>query len=325
MPAPAADEASGRFRLFGGVLQSDRPLPGLPVAPPADDGQSVFWDLCTHDAAAAPAHSPGQVVTGRLTFSSGPVVSLADGGALPEIVISDTGRFTIDAAARRIDHWAPSPVDRAAVALDLIGVVLPYAMHRDGLWCMHASAVLTPGGVVAFVAERGTGKSTLAAAAVQAGCALVADDVVVLRDMKGMLTVTPSGLPLRLHASTARDVGVSSDDGDGWGKVRVPGVPVEGTLPLAAVYLLSAAPPGDDVARVARGTRAAALALLTNGKITGLLGGRAAGEALERCVALAAAAVVYDLAVPRDLARLSDVVQALLAWHAAPHPSSLPA
>jgi hypothetical protein len=322
LTAPAADMAPGRFRAFGGVLQSARPLPGLPVAAAADDGQFPFWCLVTHESDVAPAHTPDARIAGRLTYSSGPVVTLSEHRATAEVVISDTGRFTIDAEARIISHLAPVGVDRAAVALDLIGVVLPYAMHREGAWCMHASAVQTPEGAVAFVATRGTGKSTLAAACVQAGCALVADDVVVLREQAGAVTVTPSGVPLRLRAETARRVGVYADDADGWGKVRVAGPLLDAVLPLAAVYLLSAASPDDSVERVERGTRAAALALFTNGKITELLGGVAAGEALGRCVTLAGMAPVYDIAVPRDLARLPDVVQALLRWHAAPRPGS---
>jgi hypothetical protein len=324
MRLPAADEATGSFRVFGGVLQSDCPLPGLPVAPFADDGQFPFWRLVTRTTDVAPSHTPEASVTGRLAYSSGPVVTLADRGPTPEIVVSDTGRFTIDAEARTIGHLAPVGVDRAAVALDLIGVVLPYAMHRDGAWCMHASAVQTPGGAVAFVATRGTGKSTLAAACVQAGCALVADDVVVLRERAGAVTVAPSGVPLRLRADTARGVGLRADDADGWGKVRVAASTVDAVLPLAAVYLLSAASPADTVARAERSTRAAALALLTNGKVTELLGGIAAGEALGRCVTLAGLAPVYDLAVPRDLARLPDVVQALLTWHTAARPTPVP-
>ncbi|MES3034160.1 MAG: hypothetical protein V4813_09210 [Gemmatimonadota bacterium] len=296
------------------MLHTDRPLPGLPVAPIAGDGQFPFWTLRTVDTEGAPRHSEGATPFGQQPYSSGPVASLAEGVAGPEIVVSDTGRFSIDVASRTIVHQAPPGVDRAAVALDLIGVVLPFVFHLDGAWCMHASAVQTEAGVIAFVATRGTGKSTLAAACLQSGDALVADDVLVLRERAGLVTVTPSGVPLRLRVETAQAVGAERGAMDGWGKVRVEGALSQREMPLHAIYLLSAASADATVERVPRSTRAAALALLSHGKIAELLGTAGAGDALARCVTLAGTTPVYDLAVPRDLARLPAVVQALHAW-----------
>lgn len=318
-PAPVAHGAPGRVRVYGGFLATDRSLPGLPVAPNVGDGQLPFWDLHTHDTNGAPVgHSTGASLIGQLEYASGVSVSLGRRDDVAEIVVSDTGRFDLVAHGTRITHRAPAEVDRAAVALDLIGVVLPYALHRDGAWCVHASAVQTPAGAIAFVAARGTGKSTLATACVQAGCALVADDVVVLRQSAHGITVTPAGVPLRLRADTARAVHVAADSADVWGKVRVNGAVAHDTLPLAAIYLLQPMPADAAVSRVPRPTRAAALALLAYGKITALLGGEAGGEALSRCVELAHGAAVYDLAIPRDLARLHDVTARLLAWHTSP-------
>ena len=316
-PAPAAHDAPGRVRIFGGVLHTDRSLPGLPVAPIAGDGQFPFWTLHTSRTDTAPAHSSGASVVGQQAYSSGPVVSLAEGAEGPEIVVSDTGRFTIDLERHSISHLAPRGVDRGAVALDLIGMVLPFAFHLEGAWCVHASAVLSDAGVIAFVAARGTGKSTLAAACLQAGCALVADDVLVLRERDGVVTVTPSGLPLRLRADTARTVGADTSTTDAWGKVRVEADLWQQELPLAAIYLLTASPPDATVKREMRSTRASALALLSHGKITELLGAAGAGIALARCVTLAGTSRVYDLVVPRDLIRLTSVVQSLRDWHSA--------
>jgi hypothetical protein len=319
--APDAHGAPGRIRLFGGILATDRSLPGLPVAAHAGDGQFVLWHLETHDGpASGVGHTADARLLGRLEYSSGPVVTLGETGNSTEVLVSDTGRFTLSEDGAHIAHLAPPHVDRSAVALDLIGVVLPVALHRDGAWCVHASAVRTPSGVVAFIAERGTGKSTLAATCVQEGSTLVADDVVVLRESPAGISVTPSGAPLRLRAATARAVGAATDDVDSWGKVRVAGEMAHDTLPLAAIYVLQATSPDGDVQRVPRAPRAAALALLAHGKITALLGGDAAGVALSRCVSLAHRAAVYDLAVPRNLARIGEVTAQLLDWHAAPAP-----
>jgi hypothetical protein len=135
------------------------------------------------------------------------------------------------------------------------------------------------------------------------------------------VTVTPAGLPLRVREATARAVGVDVGTADEWGKVRLTGAVVAHDLPLAAIYVLHPIEPDAAPERVQRAPRAAALALLTNGKITELLGHPGSGEALTRCVALANASTSYDLGVPRDLSRLPAVVNALLSWHAGHSPS----
>ena len=317
-PASDAHAAPGRVRVFGGILATDRPLPGLPAAAIGEDSP-VFWSLVTCDVPhGTVGHSDGLQPVGRLTYSDGTLVTRATRESGEEISISDTGLFTLRGPRGVITHDAPVAVDRAAAALDLIGVVLPYALHLSGAWCIHASAVLTATGAIAFVAPRGTGKSTLAMACMRAGCALVADDVVVLRSAGGTVTVTPSGLPLRVHERTAQTVGAATDAADEWGKVRISGRLAAHDVALAAIYVLSPVDASAPVERAPRATRAAALALLANGKITELLGADAAGDALSRCVELAHATPVYDLAVPRDLDRLRDVTTALLGWHDAP-------
>ena len=264
----------------------------------------------------SPAHTTHAVPLGTSAYSSGVALSLARRDAVLELVISDTGRFDIPATRGPIVHHTARGVERGAVALDLIGVVLPLAFHRDGAWCVHASAVETPAGVIAFVASRGTGKSTLAASCVQRGCALVADDVVVLRQSAAGVTVTPSGLPLRVGAATARALGVpDAGPSDAWGKVQVAGQAADRVLPLAALYVLHAAAADAPVQRAPRAPRDAALAMLANGKITELLGTAEVGETLARCATLAGTVPCYDLAVPRALERLESVTTALLAWH----------
>ena len=189
-------------------------------------------------------------------------------------------------------------------------------LHREGAWCVHASAVHTRDGVVAFIAPRGTGKSTLATACVQRGCALVADDVVVLRTSSQGITVTPTGLPLRLRADTARALGAAESGSDAWGKVRVDGPLVHEARPLAAIYVLSPVAPDAAVERATRAPRAAALALFAHGKITELLGADTDGDALTRCVDIAGRATVFDLAVPRDLdAPGRNVQKRCSRWH----------
>lgn len=62
----------------------------------------------------------------------------------------------------------------------LLHQVLPLALSRTGRFVLHACAVETDSGTVAFLGQSGSGKSSLAAACCRRGAALVADDALAL-------------------------------------------------------------------------------------------------------------------------------------------------
>jgi hypothetical protein len=312
--------------VFGGALRADAPLPGLPVVH-ANDGFSVFATLSTRHALP---DLPGGLSLGAHTYGSGITLALNAVDAISgpwRLAISDTGVFEISSSGAQIVHAAPRDVDRAAVTLDLIGAVLPIAFFRMGRWCVHASAVATPAGAVLFVAERGVGKSTLAAACAQAGAPLMADDVVVLERRHGAVLAIPSGVPLRLREASARAVAPEAGNAatDGWGKVRLTVPTQTAPLTVAAVYVLAPSVGDGVVSRTAVGATAAALALVAHGKVTPLLGGPVAPEAFLRATSFAADMPTYTLSVPRDLTRVAEVAAQVRAWHAVPAPATVPA
>ncbi len=57
------------------------------------------------------------------------------------------------------------------------GPALCSALAHRGIFCLHGSAALTPGGAVAFIGESGAGKSTLVSLLAELGWPKVADDV----------------------------------------------------------------------------------------------------------------------------------------------------
>ena len=79
--------------------------------------------------------------------------------------------------------------------------VLPLLLSRRGL-VLHASAVVTPRGAVAFLGATGTGKSTLAASFWTAGHALVADDCLRLARAGGRHAAVPGYAAVRLWLDT---------------------------------------------------------------------------------------------------------------------------
>lgn len=88
--------------------------------------------------------------------------------------------------------------------------VLPLALSKRGKQVFHASAIETPAGAVAFMAESGRGKSTLAASFATSGFRFLTDDALLLEAVEGGYTVLPSHPSIRLW-DDSRDVLIGAD------------------------------------------------------------------------------------------------------------------
>src|SRR5690606_18526516 len=89
--------------------------------------------------------------------------------------------------------------------------VLPLVLQAAGTEVLHASAVLTPRGVLALCAESGTGKSTLAYGLSRRGYPLWADDAVAFEADETCTNAMPLPFALRLQRDAVRFF----DDGRG--------------------------------------------------------------------------------------------------------------
>lgn len=118
-------------------------------------------------------------------------------------------RFVVRVDERCIDGYPSNRLPFGAVRPTLLNIVMPLVFGRERL-VLHASAVATPSGAVAFVGRPGSGKSTLAAALARAGCAFLTDDVLVLREASRTLEAVPSQLALRVWIDSARELVGSS-------------------------------------------------------------------------------------------------------------------
>lgn len=154
--------------------------------------------------------------------------------------------FLVDSEGRDIACvYAASGVSVATLRHLVIDHVLPRVLNLRGLDALHATAVVIKNRVCAFVAEAGTGKSTLAASFHLAGYPAFCDDCLVLRDTHP-LTVLPAYPGVRLWEQSFHALG---------GSAAVLGVPVAQytaktrqlgsaesfraePLPLARIYLL---------------------------------------------------------------------------------------
>jgi len=167
----------------------------------------------------------------------------------------DLADFLIDAAGCRIDCVAAIPATSQATLRHLvIDHVLPRVLSLIGFEAFHATAVVIGDGACAFVADAGTGKSTIAASFHIAGYPSFCDDCMVLRDTEP-LTALPAYPGVRLWEESFRALS---------GSAAASGLPVaqytgktrhlggaEGfrgePLPLRRIYLLQRLNPVDAI------------------------------------------------------------------------------
>lgn len=92
--------------------------------------------------------------------------------------------------------------------LVILGWAFAALLHQRGLLTLHASAVAVAGGVVAFLGEKGRGKSTIAAALHARGHGIVADDMTAAQVNTSRPPMVFPGFPqLRLWPEAAAALG----------------------------------------------------------------------------------------------------------------------
>lgn len=179
--------------------------------------------------------------------------------------------------------------DARAVRTIVANMALGVALHQRGILTFHASAVAMPGGVVAFIGDKGWGKSTMAAAFHRQGCTVLTDDVLgVVHDDAGEVAALPGYPQVKLWpdaiaGSTGADF-KKLDRVYGGTEKRV--MALEGAfprhpLPLRGIYVLVG---GDHLAIERLAPRAAFMHLLRHSYAVNLLQRtRTAGRHLNQC------------------------------------------
>jgi hypothetical protein len=159
---------------FSNYLESE-----LMPSGPGDEQQSLFFHLANFP----PFSLDSQV--GELVYSS---PGLPDGGKslfmLRRFKTCDLASFDGIAdfyiQSHSIICHLLNPAYLATAEEIFIGLILGYWLEIHAVPVIHASAVVISNGAVAFPSHRGSGKSSLAAAFVQAGNRLLSDDILPL-------------------------------------------------------------------------------------------------------------------------------------------------
>jgi hypothetical protein len=151
--------------------------------------------------------------------------------------------FLVEADGRRIHARKLDEARDEAFLAYLLVHALSFSMVRLAREPLHATAVITDRGAVAFLAPSGGGKSTLGALFVRAGCPLLTDDMLVLT-FDGDRCLAHAGPPqIKLYRGVAERIFGSAAGGVPLNpvteKLVLPlGQAAPGPVPLRAIYVL---------------------------------------------------------------------------------------
>lgn len=239
------------FQLFGLYVTSNRSLPGLEAIP--TNGRTEDLSVCF--GTAPPNDIRGDCVNraellyeSRYRTENGEPAFrtwMTPDRSLMRIRYQDSTEFWIDLDGGKIwAEWGEKSSFEDSVDY-LLGPIFGMILRMRGVICLHASAVTCGDGAVAFVGEPGAGKSTTAAAMVQRGHALLADDIVAIVERGDEFRAVPAypmiGLwPESVEALYGRaDAAPASSENDEKRRVSLNrGQFASCAVPLSAIFIL---------------------------------------------------------------------------------------
>ena len=320
------------YGVHGALICSDHPIAGLPLAPRA----VADLQLCVYamaDSGSARTDAGGQRSSGfsRVTQQGEDWVNYT----IQTPTHALHARFSphgerLELGWRDRDHTGLEALDRILTTF-LIGNLIAYALRLQGKLVLHGNAACTGQRAIAWVGAKGAGKSTLSAAFLDAGHALVTDDQLVLRT-SGSLWYAAHGVPrIRLWPGSVETLSAQTRSDflqpfgnaiKGWLEIS-PELSETPKLspPLDALYVLAS--------RCASLTTAVIRRLSAGERLQSLLQHRLARQSLPISSTqhaaeftmfgkLASQLPIYGLQLPDRLEALPEVVQLLVARHAKP-------
>ncbi len=227
--------------------------------------------------------------------------------------------FLISGDGRRIEGRPLEDASWEAFQDYLLGQVLSFAFIKQGIEPLHATVLVRDGNAVGFLGDCGHGKSTLAAAFLQAGYRLLTDDMLVVKEEPEKIIAFP-GLPrIKLFPETARSLlgrGVKGSPMNNLTpKLIIPlkeGQHCSHPTHLKALYVLRPPGTGPQARRVTRRTlnkRQAFLALTANTFNLVVRDPDRLKRQFDFATRLAARLPLKSLSYPWEISRLPEVVE----------------
>ena len=304
-----------RYGVYGVTITSDVPL-ALP--------QDAHGALGTIDCRNAPQSFFSAAIDGAV-FSSPPSswyqYAILDDGSI-YVRWNRIGEFLVNRDGRRVVCRREGGASSESFGVYLFGQALSFALVRQHLEPLHATAVVIDGQAVAFLGGNAFGKSSLAAAFLAAGCRLLTDDLLIARPAPDATLAYPGPARIKLFSKIARRffseaAGIPMHDETD--KLILPlddERRCASPVPLKAIYSL-AAPRDACRARAVEvetlSPREAFVALVTGTFNRRVVDARRRASQFALASTVAASVPVKRLTYPRALDRLDDVRRAVHA------------
>jgi hypothetical protein len=175
------------------ILQVPFPCPILPLAP-----EDAMPDVIVQEG-PVPVRLTAPLAEGEM-WQAEVDRFLWRGGAR-------AGRFLVEGGQHITLQRNPN-AENEALAFHFLTTIITALLRQRGLLVLHANSAVTPSGAIAIAGLSGAGKSTTLAALLKLGCAMLADDVTVLRlRADGGLDVLPGVPQLHLMDDAASNLG----------------------------------------------------------------------------------------------------------------------
>lgn len=283
-------------------------------------GLDILSELCLPELEQSHAATDVEIRLGTLELPSALGKELAYFEAVNDIAYlywKDVGTYKVQKGSKiTIEPAANASADR--VRLFLLNAVMGVLLHQRSQLVFHGSSVALGARAVAFLGEKGWGKSTMAASLYQRGHRLVSDDVLAFESQQDQLIVHPAFAQLKLWPDVLSLITADSTEHpklhpDFEKRSYIPALGVvDSALPLHAVYILDYGPQPEIEPITASD---AVLQLLPHWYCARfgqeVLANLGRAKHFMQCVELVNRTEVYRLRRPRTLSALPDVVRLL--------------
>jgi hypothetical protein len=189
------------FHIFGLILGSDYPFANQLT--PSSNAPHLTFTLVAHSPLPAgwEGHSPFYTSSSR-SPAGDPLVAVYRLDACTVLHLARVADFFL--WPDRILCHPLDPAHGYLIEIRLLGPVLSLWLEMKGLPALHASAVVVGDCAVAFLSANRGGKSSLAATLMQAGCALLTDDILPVEQVNAGFQGRPGYATMRMWPEEAR-------------------------------------------------------------------------------------------------------------------------